>query len=259
MVAIMDKLNLFRRNRMMCEVKVSEVKEIVKLTQLEVYSRSIVDMQQNEIFANEYLNRPIEGSGFVDPGEFYSFAASHGMISEVDVCAIENILTHLPKQIQGKVFVNVHLSTLFSARWDNLLEHMVNSYQKLLPYMVLEISEREGLKDYSEKEVQEKILSLRDLGFLFAIDDLGIGYSGLTNLAIVKPDYVKIDRQLVAHIDTDPYRQHMMNALVEYWKSVHIHVIVEGIERVEEANFFTQLGAILGQGYLFHKPSKLVD
>jgi EAL domain-containing protein (putative c-di-GMP-specific phosphodiesterase class I) len=76
-------------------------------------------------------------------------------------------------------------------------------------------------------------------------------------LTIVKPDYVKIDRQLVKDIDKDLYRQHLMKALVQFWDSEDVFVIVEGIERVEEAQFFAELNISFGQGYLFHKSIKL--
>lgn len=255
---IIEKLKLFKRNRMMCEIKMNEVRQIIELTQLEVYSQPIVQLDQQQTgFAFEYLNRPREGSGFDHPGEFYAFAANHGTIAEVDVCAIENILAHLPERVQETIFVNIHLSTLFSDRWVELLEHLNISYSDVIPQIVLEISEREGLDKYTTSEVGEKIWDLRALGFQFAIDDVGIGYSGLTSLTMVKPDYVKIDRLLVSYIDTDPYRQHLLKALVEYWINVNVSVIAEGIERKEEMDFFAKLGVTFGQGYFFQKPVKL--
>lgn len=257
MSIVLDKLKLFRRNKMMCEIKMDEVSEIIESTKLEVYAQSIVDLQENKVYASEYLNRPFKESSFEHPGEFYAFAANHGMIAKVDVFAIENILSRLPEQVLGKIFVNIHLSTLFSVRWEELLKKIMISYQNFVPQMVLEISEREGLIHYTVEEVEKKILALRELGFLLAIDDLGIGYSGLTNLTIIKPDYVKIDRQLVKYIDKDLYRQHLMKALVHFWNSEDVFVIVEGIERVEEAQFFANLNISFGQGYLFHKPIKL--
>jgi EAL domain-containing protein (putative c-di-GMP-specific phosphodiesterase class I) len=111
---VLDKLKLFRRNRMMCEIKMDEVSKIIEGTELKVFGQSIVDLQHNKVYATEYLNRPLKDSGFEHPGEFYAFAANHGMIAEVDVCAIENTQTHLPKKVSGKIFVNIHLSTLFS-------------------------------------------------------------------------------------------------------------------------------------------------
>lgn len=102
--------------------------------------------------------------------------------------------------------------------------------------------------------MEEKIYELREKGFQFAIDDMGVGYSGLANLTLVKPDFVKVDRMLVDYIDEDPYRQHLMKALIEYWLEKEVHVIAEGIERAEEAQFFAELGVEFGQGYYFHKP-----
>ena len=98
---------------------------------------------------------------------------------------------------------------------------------------------------------------LREFGMKIAVDDIGKGYSGLHTLAMVEPDFVKVDRDLVKDIGEDTYRQHMMKALVEYWLQQQVSIIAEGVETEEEVAFFKGLGVPYFQGYYFMKP-KLV-
>ena len=65
--------------------------------------------------------------------------------------------------------------------------------------IVLEVTERSPIE--SVPDVRERVRRLRELGFRLAIDDLGSGYAGLTSFASLQPDFVKLDRGLVAGLD----------------------------------------------------------
>ena len=66
-------------------------------------------MEDGNRFATEFLNRPSKDDGFCHAGEFYSFAASHGMIAKVDVVALENTIFELNQlYFENKIFVNIH-------------------------------------------------------------------------------------------------------------------------------------------------------
>ncbi|KUP09134.1 hypothetical protein Q75_01475 [Bacillus coahuilensis p1.1.43] len=68
---------------------------------------------------------------------------------------------------------------------------------------------------------------------------------------MVEPDFVKIDRDLVKDIEVDSYRQHMMRALIEYWKQQNVHIIAEGIETESEWSFFKYIRCSLFSRILF--------
>jgi EAL domain-containing protein (putative c-di-GMP-specific phosphodiesterase class I) len=62
--------------------------------------------------------------------------------------------------------------------------------------IVLEITESGAIRDY--RRLRETLAGLRAQGFRVALDDLGAGYSGLTALAELEPDFVKLDMGLNA-------------------------------------------------------------
>ncbi|PWI57308.1 EAL domain-containing protein [Sulfoacidibacillus thermotolerans] len=259
---------MFRRRKTLtpCEVKMKQVDLTLQSHLFSTYYQSIVTLMpgsddQRQTFAIELLNRPEPHEAFASSEHFYSFVASHGRSQEVDVYTIrlglQRLLAHRSELQEvadtARVFVNVHLSTLFSEPWTELLAHF-----PLDPHaVVLELSEREGLAAYTQEEVLQKIHALRQQGFQIAVDDVGIAYSGLYTLAMVHPEYVKIDRQLVSYIEKDAYRMYMMKALLAYWRQEGVAVIAEGIERKEEADFFAKEGAVYAQGYFFHRPARI--
>jgi EAL domain-containing protein (putative c-di-GMP-specific phosphodiesterase class I) len=91
-------------------------------------------------------------------------------------------------------------------------------------------------------------------GMITAIDDFGAGHSGLNMLADFRPDVLKIDMALTRSIHTDEVRTKIVGAIVGLCRSLHISVIAEGIETIEEAAALRALGVHLFQGYLFARP-----
>jgi len=93
-----------------------------------------------------------------------------------------------------------------------------------------------------------------DLGFSFAIDDLGAGYSGLETVATLKPSYLKIDMALVRDVHQKKVSQQVVKAIMEMAVGMGATVIAEGIQTKEEADALRGLGIRFGQGYLFARP-----
>lgn len=246
-----------------CEKNMKNLKLTLKEGYIDTYFQQITPLsnkqQDNPLHACELLNRSNQHSGFDNPGHFYSFAATHGQIHTVDLYVMDLGLSRMRNaplnDFNQTIFVNIHLSTLFSAEWPEALKKLKLANNQI----VLELSEREGLGNYTKQEVEKKIAELREAGLKLAVDDLGKGYSGLSILALVQPDYVKIDRDLVSFIDEDEYRQHMIKALVKYWQDHDVAIIAEGIERQEEDQFFRHLNVTYGQGYLYHRPEKVLS
>jgi EAL domain-containing protein (putative c-di-GMP-specific phosphodiesterase class I) len=87
-----------------------------------------------------------------------------------------------------------------------------------------------------------------------AIDDFGAGHSGLNMLADFQPDVLKIDMALTRAIGDDVVRYEITKAIVGLCKNLHISVVVEGVETMEEAVTLRGLGVRLFQGYLFARP-----
>jgi EAL domain-containing protein (putative c-di-GMP-specific phosphodiesterase class I) len=96
--------------------------------------------------------------------------------------------------------------------------------------------------------------SFMDLGFSFAIDDLGAGYSGLETVVTLKPSYLKIDMGLVRDVHQKRVSQQVVKAILEMGVGVGATVIAEGIQTQDEADALRQLGVRFGQGYLYSRP-----
>ena len=70
----------------------------------------------------------------------------------------------------------------------------------------------------------------RNAGFKVALDDLGSGYGSLNLLCGLKPDFVKLDMQLMRGIDQDFYKAQIVGKLLEMAQRLGVMTVAEGIE-----------------------------
>ncbi|MEZ4411195.1 MAG: EAL domain-containing protein [Polyangiales bacterium] len=161
---------------------------------------------------------------------------------------VAEALVDLPEG--SDVFVNLH------AR-DLLVDGFLSGAEPLTAHarrVVLEITERASL----ERVVDLPSLTnrLRAHGYRLAIDDLGAGYAGLTAVAHLRPEVVKIDMSLVRGLDADPVRQELVGRLNDACRRLGLRVVCEGVENAAERDALLAMGCDCHQGYLYAKPTR---
>ncbi|GGF67806.1 hypothetical protein GCM10007301_29390 [Azorhizobium oxalatiphilum] len=119
--------------------------------------------------------------------------------------------------------------------------------------LIFEFTENEQMGDPSH--VTAIIETYRQIGFRTALDDFGAGYANLSLLARFRPDFIKLDMDLLRGIDADSTRQHIVEAVVGLAKNLGLGVVAEGIESAGELATVRQLGINLAQGYFLAKPA----
>jgi len=119
--------------------------------------------------------------------------------------------------------------------------------------LTFEVVESEELADAGH--LRKIIETYRQIGFRVALDDFGSGYSGLTRLAELQPDMIKIERALVADCDQDRTRRAILANILSLGRDTGIDVVLEGVERVEEVETLRALGGRFMQGFYFGRPA----
>lgn len=153
----------------------------------------------------------------------------------------------LPEEIL--LFVNLHPADLV----DPTLYEPEAPLSKLSNRVVLELTERASVVHLGG--LRESVIALRRMGFRLAIDDLGAGYAGLTAVAMVHPEFVKLDASLVRDLHRSAAQQVVVSAMLDLAKQLSSEVIAEAIETESERNLLRTLGVNYMQGYYFARPS----
>ena len=71
----------------------------------------------------------------------------------------------------------------------------------------------------------------------------------------LRPDIIKLDRSLIAGIDSDEGQRALGSAMVGFAKQIGARIVAEGIETQAELIAVTQLGMTSGQGYFLGRPT----
>jgi EAL domain-containing protein (putative c-di-GMP-specific phosphodiesterase class I) len=87
------------------------------------------------------------------------------------------------------------------------------------------------------------------------VDDAGAGFASFSHILRLRPNVIKLDIDLTRGVDTDPVRQALTRALVDFARDIDAHLIAEGIETRAEHDALLGLGVPLGQGFLIARPA----
>ena len=118
--------------------------------------------------------------------------------------------------------------------------------------LMFEVSEGEKVRDPGH--LQRIFHAYRAMGFTVAIDDFGAGYAGLSLLADLEVDVVKLDMGLVRGCDASRPRRVILASVLAACRELGVQVIAEGVETDAECTALREIGVTLFQGYLFAKP-----
>lgn len=119
--------------------------------------------------------------------------------------------------------------------------------------LTFEFTENERMPDPAH--VAGIVAAYRRMGFSTAIDDFGSGHSGLTLLADIQPDIVKLDTALVRGIDASLPRRLIVANVLRLCTDLDIAVVAEGVESLAELDALRDIGVRFIQGFLFGEPS----
>jgi EAL domain-containing protein (putative c-di-GMP-specific phosphodiesterase class I) len=209
----------------------------------------IVTWRGREVYAYEALVRSGESS-LPHPGALFDAAERLDRLHELGRVIRDRVAAAAPRLDSDKLlFVNLHPRDLL----DDELYRPSAALSRIAGKVVLEITERAPLAGMGD--LRGRLQSLRDLGYRFALDDLGAGYAGLSGFTVLDPAVVKLDISLVRNVHLESTKLSVIKAMVNLCQELNITVVSEGIETAEERDALVAVGCDLLQGFLFARPT----
>jgi len=221
------------------------------------YYQPTFDLNIGAILGCEVLARWIRNDGsIIPPMSFIPLAESSGRIELMTWQLLETALAELFPRLRDdkhfKMSINVSPRHLLSDGFIETLRRIVVGAGVSPSQVVLEITERNELPDLEKAACVVK--DLREQGFRVAMDDVGVGHSGLSQMKGLGANTIKIDKFFIDSITQDGSAATIIQTLTGLARDLQMTVIAEGIETPEQVRALIKCGVEEGQGYLVSPP-----
>ena len=231
--------------------KIMELRKVIDEKRIRILFQPIVVLATRQPIGYEALMRGPQASLLESPIELLALAAEANMLSELHILSLSlaaKMASFIPKELI--LFLNIDpliINTDYFKNMDFLKDTTVKPSQ-----ICIEITERTYIKSFTQ--LSSDLDYLKSKGVRTSVDDVGEGYASLKAIAELKPQFIKVDMDIVRNIDSDKVKNGLMRVILELAKQINSYLIAEGIETEAENNALIAMGAEYGQGFLFSKP-----
>jgi len=230
--------------------------------EFELHFQPEVDLATGEAGLVEALLRwRLPDGSHASPQDFLPVAEDCGLMREIGDWVIQSTVEHAARWRDAawpklRVAVNVSSLQLLDSRFvDGLRQALLRNR---IPPQSIEVELTENVLQ-TGRHTSEALRELRELGVGVALDDFGTGYSSLVSLQQLPLTRVKLDRSLIATIDTSSRSQAITRAIIALCQSLELEITAEGVERHEQLAWLLGYPAMYIQGFLLSPPVAEAD
>ncbi len=229
--------------------------EAVAKGEFEPYFQFVVDRSGAIIGAETVSRWQSPEDGLLPPSKYIDLMIRAGTITEHDLymlrcaCAQLQLWRHEGRE-KLCLSCNFTRQSLSDERTLPRMREIAEQYDFSHDCLIIEITEDCLVHDRSA--AAETLNGLIALGFHIALDDMGAGYSSLSDLCTYQFDYVKIDRSILLDAGEERGRA-LLAGLVQLSHSMGIQVLSEGVETKEQLDIALVAGCDFIQGFYFSR------
>ncbi|WFR77870.1 EAL domain-containing protein [Janthinobacterium rivuli] len=217
-----------------------------------------IDLRSGRIVGVEALIRwNCRDMGQLSPAEFIPVAEESGIIVDLGRWVLQSACRQAALWCKAGLLdslehVAVNLSAC-QARDPGLMDDIRAILDETqLPHGLLELEITEGVLMDNVHANVELMRRLQEAGIHLSIDDFGTGYSSMSYLKRLPIDQLKIDRSFVHDLPGEG--EAIVTAIIAMAHSLHLKVVAEGVETLQQVEFLRKAGCDNVQGFFFARP-----
>jgi diguanylate cyclase (GGDEF)-like protein/PAS domain S-box-containing protein len=194
--------------------------------------------------------------GLLYPDLFLPLAEEIGMMDRLTEWVLRAAIPQVKRWNrdgrQLRIAVNLSAQDLRDGRLAESIPRLINVYGIDPNQLCIELTET--VVTTEAERAAESLRELSRLGIRISIDDFGTGYSSLSHLKQFPVDELKIDKQFVIGMETDPDDAAIVSSTIELAHRLGVDVVVEGVENDIAYAAIEHLGAEFAQGFGISRP-----
>lgn len=245
---------LFRRQQSMEQ----RLRRALHKGRLDTVYQPIVSIPNGEVKGVEALARWRDDRGRSVPAEeFVCLAENKGMISKITELMIQNVARDLGRwlKLHPEMYVNINIAAadLQDDRLERWLKSLMASTGILPNQINLELTERSIA---SGEDMKRRLAALASRGFRIYVDDFGVGYCGLAYLHEMQVHGLKVSKIFTDAVGSGSLQAGLVPHILKLADELRLDVVVEGVERLEQAEALASMGEMHCQGWLYSRALK---
>ncbi len=218
----------------------------------------IAGLRSDGIEMYDLLVRMLDEQGnSVLPSEFLPAAERNNMMKNIDRWMIKAAMEFCADSEADRVFVRLSRQSVLDPTTIAWMEREFDTSRFDCTRLVMQLPERDAAKHI--KQTRAIVKQLRKMGVGFALEHYGVDQERFQILDILKPDYIKIDGELMHTLMTDPAMQKSVEKIVRAAADRDIKSIAERVENANAMAVLFQLGLDYMQGHYVNEPEVVLQ
>ena len=218
----------------------------------------IAGLRSDSVQMYDLLVRMIDEQGnSVLPSEFLPAAERNNMMKNIDRWMLTAAMRFCDQSEADRVFVRISKQSITDSTTAAWLQQRLDEESFDCSRLVIQVPESDAAKHI--KQTRAFVGRARKLGIGFAIEHYGIDQERFQILDLLKPDYIKIDGELMHTLMTDKGMQDAVSRIVAAANKRKIKTVAERVENANAMAVLFQLGLDYMQGHYVHEPEVVLE
>jgi diguanylate cyclase (GGDEF)-like protein len=213
----------------------------------------IAGLRRDSVEMYDLLVRMMDEHGNpVLPSEFLPAAERNNMMKNIDRWMVRAAIHFCEKTSADRVFVRLSSQSIVDKGTLSWMQREFDNLRFDCSRLVAQVPERDAAKHI--KQTRDMVGQLGRLGVGFALEHYGVDQGRFQILDILKPDYIKVDGELMHSLMTDSEMQAAVRKIVAAATEREIKTIAERVESANSMAVLFELGLDYMQGHYVHEP-----
>ncbi|RBP33874.1 PAS domain S-box-containing protein/diguanylate cyclase (GGDEF)-like protein [Marinobacter pelagius] len=195
--------------------------------------------------------------GLVSAQQFIGLAEETGLIVRLGEQALRQACIEVQALERAgfeslKMAVNLSVRQLTDSGFLDMVRQVITETGVSPERLELEMPAE--LLNEDPRMLRELLVALNDLGVCLILDDFGTGSCSLVALQQLPLDVIKIDHRFIRDIPYNVSATDVASAVIALARKLHLTVVAEGVETLQQLSFLRTAGCAQCQGNLFSYP-----
>lgn len=257
-VFLRESTDVDTRLRKYDEIWVKRIKAAMMENRFRLAQLPIAGLRSDSTKMYDMLVRMIDEQGTaILPSEFLPAAERNNLMKTIDRWMITASIEYCKESDAKNVFIRISRASMQDGSLVDWIKSELVNHDVDPSHLCVQIPEQEAAKYI--KESKAKADKLRNAGIGFALEHYGVDKNRFQILDILKPNYIKIDGELMHSLMTDTGLQEAVRQLASAADQRGIETIAERVENANAMAVLFQLGVHYMQGHYVHEPEVVLQ